>query len=96
MYKSILYLQYASDKKIGIMKSDVKSCWSQLSFRHLNRINCQRRKELCMKRFKIIYLQKNGIQASQIIQAKSKEEAKGKWLQQTSGLGWKIVQIYEM
>ncbi|MCI6892933.1 MAG: hypothetical protein MR852_12985 [Treponema sp.] len=49
-----------------------------------------------MKRFKIIYLQKNGIQASQIIQAKSKEEAKGKWIQQTSGLGWKIVQIYEM
>lgn len=49
-----------------------------------------------MKRFKIIYLQKNGIQASQIIHAKSKEEAKGKWIQQTSGLGWKIVQIYEM
>ena len=43
-----------------------------------------------MKSFKIIYLQKNGIQA------KSKEEAKGKWIQQTSGLGWKIVQIYEM
>ena len=49
-----------------------------------------------MKRFKIIYLQKNGIQASQIIQAKSKGEAKGRWVQQTSGLGWKIVQIYEM
>ena len=32
----------------------------------------------------------------QLKHAKSKEEAKGKWLQQTSGLGWKIVQIYEM
>ena len=63
---------------------------------YLQYASINKTKELFIKRFKIIYLQKNGIQASQIIQAKSKEEAKGKWIQQTSGLGWKIVQIYEM
>jgi len=49
-----------------------------------------------MKKFKIIFLQKNGIQGNRIIMAKTKEEAKGKWLQQTSGLGYKLVHIYEM
>ncbi|MBR2107807.1 MAG: hypothetical protein IJ937_11130 [Treponema sp.] len=46
-----------------------------------------------MNRYKIIYKQKNGIQCTRIIPAKSESEAKAKFLQMSSGLGYTIINI---
>ena len=46
-----------------------------------------------MFQFKIIYEQKSGIRATRLIMAKSESDAQSKFMQMSSGLGYKIILV---